>query len=403
MKKVIYMDYQSTTPCDERILSKMLPYFCEKFGNPHSVSHVMGEEATDAVEQARAQVASIIGAQDPKEIIFTSGATESNNLAIQGVANFYGKPGDRIITSVIEHKCVLETYAELASRGFDVVMVPVKKDGIVDIDFLKNAINNRTVLVSIMSVNNEIGTIQPVAEIGKICRDTGVLFHTDAAQAVGKIDVSTEFVDLMSISGHKIYGPKGIGALYVRMKPRIRLKPIFFGGGQERGLRSGTLPVPLCVGLGAACEIAQAEMREEREKLEKFKNYFIDKILNNFDKVYLNGDREKRIPGCLNFSFEGVEGEGIMLGMRDICISSGSACTSATLEPSYVLKAISTREDLAHSSLRIGFGRFTTFEEIEYVSSKLIEVVKKLRSMSPLWNDFGDSKNNCCATSCKKF
>ena len=380
----IYMDYQATTPCDKRVVEEMLPYFTEKFGNPHS-GHAMGLEANDAVNDARKKIADLIKAGDPREIIFTSGATESNNLAIRGAAHYYKSGRKKIITSTVEHKCVLETCRSLQSEGYQVVFAPVLSNGIVDMDFLKKEIDDDTVLVSIMSVNNEIGTIQPIKEISKLCREHGVLFHTDAAQAVGKIEVDAGDVDLMSISGHKIYGPKGVGALYVRIKPRIRLTPLFFGGGQERGIRSGTLPVPLCVGLGKACEIAKNEMVQESRRLTEMKNYFIDKVLSRLEKVYLNGDRKRRIPGCLNFSFEGVEGESIMLGMPEVCISSGSACTSASLEPSYVLKAISIREDLAHCSLRIGLGRFTTFEEVEYVSDKIIETVTRLRSMSPLW------------------
>lgn len=385
LDKLVYMDYQATTPCDRRVLEKMLPYFCENFGNPHSISHTYGRIANDAIEIARKQIADLIHAADGKEIIFTSGATESNNIAIQGVARFYAEKGKRIITSTIEHKCVMETFATLRREGFDVVFIPVLKNGIIDIDALKNAINDKTTLVSIMAVNNEIGVCQPIDEISKICRERGVLFHTDAAQAVGKIEVDASKVDLMSISGHKIYGPKGIGVLYVRMKPRVRLKPLFFGGGQERGIRSGTLPTALCVGMGAACEISQKEMKDESAMLTEFKNYFLKKIFDNLTKVYINGDREKSIPGCINLSFDGVEGEGIMLGMRDICISSGSACTSESLEPSHVLNALNVREDLAHSSLRIGFGRFTTLDEVEYVSSRIIDVVNRLRSMSPLW------------------
>lgn len=385
MMSITYMDYQATTPCDRRVLDEMLPYFCEDFGNPHSVNHSMGIQAKKAVESARNRVANLIGAADPLEIIFTSGATESNNIAIQGVARFHKEKGRRIITSVIEHKCVLEAFCALEREGFDVVKVPVLKNGIVDLQHLEQSINNETILVSIMTVNNEIGTIQPIDEISEICRRKNVLFHTDAAQAVGKINVDASKVDLMSISGHKIYGPKGVGALYVRKKPRVRLTPLFFGGGQERGMRSGTLPTPLCVGLGKACEIAQQEMDAENTRLGEFKNYFLKKIFDNLSKVYLNGDAERRINGCINLSFEGIEGEGIMLGMPNVCVSSGSACTSESLEPSYVLRALSVREDLAHSSLRIGFGRFTTFEEVEYASSKIIEVVNRLRDMSPIW------------------
>lgn len=380
----IYMDYQATTPCDKRVVEEMFPYFTEKFGNPHS-GHAMGLEANDAVDDSRRKIADLIKAKDSREIVFTSGATESNNLAIRGAVHYYKSDRKKIITSTIEHKCVLETFRSLRSEGYQVVFAPVLSNGIVDMDFLKKEIDDDTILVSIMSVNNEIGTIQPIKEISKLCREHGVLFHTDAAQAVGKVEVDAGDVDLMSISGHKIYGPKGVGALYVRIKPRIRLAPLFAGGGQERGIRSGTLPVPLCVGLGKACEIAKNEMVQESRRLTEMKNYFIDKILSRLEKVYLNGDRERRIPGCLNFSFEGVEGESIMLGMPEVCISSGSACTSASLEPSYVLKAISIREDLAHCSLRIGLGRFTTFDEVEYVSDKIIETVTRLRSMSPLW------------------
>lgn len=380
----VYMDYQATTPCDERVVTEMLPYFSENFGNPHS-GHTVGMRANDAIEVAREKISDLIHAHDSREIVFTSGATESNNLAIKGAVHYYKSDRKKIITSTIEHKCVLETCRSLGAEGYEVVFAPVLSDGVVDMDFLKKEIDNNTILVSIMTVNNEIGTIQPIKEVSQLCREHGVLFHTDAAQAVGKVEVNAEDVDLMSISGHKIYGPKGVGALYIRIKPRIRLTPLFSGGGQERGVRSGTLPVPLCVGLGKACEIAKNEMSQESERITEMKNYFIDKMLSRLEKVYLNGDREKRIPGCLNFSFEGVEGESIMLGMPEICVSSGSACTSASLEPSYVLKAISVREDLAHCSLRIGLGRFTTFDEVEYVSDKIIEVVTRLRSMSPLW------------------
>ncbi len=380
----IYMDYQATTPCDRRVVEEMLPYFTEKFGNPHS-GHAMGVQANGEIEEARRRIACLIKANDSREIIFTSGATESNNLAIKGAAHYYKGDRKKIITSEIEHKCVLETCRSLMDEGFDVVFAPVLNSGIVDMEFLEKEIDDNTLLVSVMTVNNEIGTIQPIKEISKLCRAHGVLFHTDAAQAVGKVEVDANDVDLMSISGHKIYGPKGVGALYVRMKPRIRLVPLFSGGGQERGLRSGTVAVPLCVGLGKACEIAQNEMAQEAKRLTELRDRFLDKIFSRMEKVYLNGDRERRIPGCLNLSFEGVEGESIMLGMPEVCVSSGSACTSASLEPSYVLTAISIREDLAHCSLRIGLGRFTTLEEVEYVSDKIIETVSRLRSMSPLW------------------
>ncbi|MDR1551408.1 MAG: aminotransferase class V-fold PLP-dependent enzyme [Holosporaceae bacterium] len=384
--EVIYLDYQATTPCDRRVLDEVIPYFCEEFGNPHSVNHIMGRTAKAAIETARSNVAELIGAESPEDIIFTSGATEANNLALQGIARFYREKGDRIIISEIEHKCVIEASRALERDGFDVIRIPVSRKGIVDLQVLEEALSDRTLLVSIMSVNNEIGTIQPIAEISEICKRHGVFFHTDAAQAAGKIELNAFQVDLMSISGHKIYGPKGIGALYVRKKPRIRLIPLLYGGGQERGLRSGTLPTPLCVGLGKACEIARQEMQSEAARLAQLKEYFLSVLFSNLEKVYLNGDVDSRcIPGCLNLSFAGVEGEAIMLGMPEICISSGSACTSETLQPSHVLRALSVREELAHSSLRIGFGRFTTLEEVKFASEKLVEVVNKLRQMSPLW------------------
>lgn len=382
MEDIIYMDYQATAPCDERVLAAMLPYFCEKFGNAHSATHVMGQEAAKAVQIAREQVADIINAH-PDEIIFTSGATEANNLAIQGITRFYGGKKRKIIVSAIEHKCVLECAKAMAKDGCEVVFAPVKPNGIADMDFLRENIDENTLLVSVMTVNNEIGTIQPIKEISKLCRERSVLFHTDAAQAVGKIPVDARDADFISMSGHKIYAPKGIGVLYVSRGHRVQ--PIFYGGGQERGMRSGTLPAALCVGMGKACEIAAQEMPEESKRLEKLKNCFIDTVMSALPKVYLNGDREKRIPGCLNFSFEGAEGEGIMLGMPEVCVSSGSACTSATLDPSYVLRAIDTRDELAHSSLRIGLGRFTTMEQVEYVAKKLIQTVSRLRDMSPLW------------------
>lgn len=385
MENVIYMDYQATTPCDKRVLDKMLPYFSDVFANPHS-KHILGQEVNSALEEARRSIASLIKAADSREIIFTSGATEANNLAIQGVAHFYKNKGNKIITTAIEHKCILEAALAMKRKGFDVIFLPVKDNGLIDLDELERNVDDKTLLVSIGLVNNEIGVIQPIDEISKICKARGVLLHTDAAQAVGKIPVDAQKVDLMSISGHKIYGPKGIGAIYVRLKPRVRLTPIFFGGGQERGLRSGTLPVPLCIGFGRACEIAKNEMLEEAERLDGFKNFFIERLMKNLKKVRLNGDANKRIPGCLNFSFEGVEGESVMLGMQNVCISSGSACTSMSLTPSHVLEALGVG-DLAHSSLRIGLGRFTTKEEVEYVCLKIIEVVNRLRAMSPIWDE----------------
>jgi cysteine desulfurase len=383
----IYLDYQSTTPCDQRVVERMLPYFSEKFGNPHSRNHSFGWEAEEAVEKARSQIAALINA-DPKEIIFTSGATESNNLALRGVAGFYGHKKNHIITTVIEHKCILDTCRHLQQQGFEVSYLPVSDKGLVDPQAVQNAIKDTTCMVSIMAVNNEIGVIQPIAEIGKICREHGVFFHTDAAQAVGKIpmDVKAMQIDLMSISSHKIYGPKGIGALYVSRKPRVRLSAMITGGGQERGMRSGTLAPMLCVGFGAACVLALENMPQETERLKKLTRRFYEGITSQLEEVYLNGDAEKRIPGNLNLSFAYVEGEGLMMAMKDLCVSSGSACTSASLEPSYVLRAIGVGEDLAHTSIRFGLGRFTTEEEVDYAVKRVVESVRKLRAMSPLYD-----------------
>ncbi len=385
-KRPIYLDYQATTPTDQRVVDAMLPYFSEKFGNPHSRSHFYGWEAEEAVNQAREQVAALIGASS-KEIIFTSGATESNNLAIKGVARFYGDKKKHIITCVTEHKCVLDTCRHLEQEGFRVTYLPVKSNGLIDLDALREAITENTVIVSIMSVNNEIGVIQPISEIGAICRENGVFFHTDAAQATGKIplDVNEMNIDLMSISGHKIYGPMGIGVLFVRRRPRVRLRALIDGGGQERGMRSGTLPTPLCVGLGKACEIANQEMGAENERLRMLRDRFYDTITKRLSDVFLNGDAAQRIPGNLNISFAYVEGEGLMMGIKDLAVSSGSACTSASLEPSYVLRALGVEDDLAHTSLRIGIGRFTTEEEIDFAAEKIITEVERLRRMSPLW------------------
>jgi len=382
----IYLDYQATTPMDPRVLEAMIPYFTEKFGNPHSRSHAYGWEAEEAVEKARAQVAHIIGA-DEREVIFTSGATESNNLALKGVAHFYKDKKDHIVSLVTEHKCVLDSLRHLEEEGFKVTYLPVKQDGLVDLAELEAAITDRTVLVSVMAVNNEIGVIQPLAEIGRLCRKKGAFFHTDCAQAVGKIplDVESMNIDLMSISGHKIYGPKGIGALYVRRKPRVRLQALITGGGQERGMRSGTLPTPLCVGLGEACAIAEREMPEETKRLTKLRDRFYSAIKAKLPDVFLNGSFEHRIPGNLNLSFAYVEGESLILGINDLSVSSGSACTSASLEPSYVLRALGVEEELAHTSLRIGFGRFTTEQEVDYAVEDIVQHVTKLREMSPLW------------------
>jgi cysteine desulfurase len=382
----IYLDYQATTPCDPRVIEKMLPYFTQIFGNPHSRNHPHGWAAEEAIEKARGQVASLIGA-DPREIIFTSGATESNNLALKGVSGFYGDKKNHIITCVTEHKCVLDTCRHLEEDGFSVTYLPVHPNGLIDLNQLRKAIRPETVIVSIMAVNNEIGVIQPMAEIGKICREAGVFFHTDAAQAVGKIplDVEAMNIDLLSISGHKIYGPKGIGALYVRRKPRVRLQALINGGGQERGMRSGTLPTPLCVGLGEACEIAKNEMESEAAHLKVLQDRLCEGLKSQLADVHLNGDAVARIPGNLNLSFAYVEGEGLMMGIKDLSVSSGSACTSSSLEPSYVLRALGVQEEMAHTSIRFGLGRYTTEEEVDTAIEKVVTAVKRLREMSPLW------------------
>lgn len=382
----IYMDYQATTPCDPRVLEKMLPYFSEVFGNPHSRNHPHGWLAEEAIETARQQVADIIKA-DEREIIFTSGATESNNMAIKGVASFYGDKKRHIITCVTEHKCVLESCRSLEQQGFDITYLPVNSTGLLNLDDLKNVIRDDTLLVSIMAVNNEIGVIQPLKEIGAICREKGVFFHTDAAQAIGKIDIDIDAmnIDLLSISGHKIYGPKGVGALFVRRKPRVRMHALISGGGQERGMRSGTLSTPLCIGLGEACAIADREMKEEVRRITKLSHRLHDGICQKLSHVYLNGDLERRIPGNLNLSFAFVEGEGLMMGIKELSVSSGSACTSSSLEPSYVLRALGVEEELAHTSIRFGIGRFTTEDEIDSAIKKVVREVERLRSMSPLW------------------
>jgi len=382
----IYLDYQATTPMDPRVLEAMMPYFTYKFGNPHSRSHSYGWEAEEGVEKARGQVAKLIGA-DEKEVIFTSGATESNNLAIRGIAEFYKDRKNHIVTTVTEHKCVLDTCRHLEQQGFDVTYLPVQKNGLVDLEALRAAVTDKTVVVSIMAVNNEIGVIQPLAEIGKICREKKAFFHTDAAQAAGKIplDVEAMNIDLMSISGHKIYGPKGIGALYVRRKPRVRLVPLIVGGGQERGFRSGTLPTPLCVGLGEAAEIAMKEMDAESKRLAKLQARMLKGLNDKLTDIHVNGDLDHRIPGNLNIGFAYVEGESLMMGIKGLSVSSGSACTSASLEPSYVLRALGVEEDMAHTSLRIGLGRFTTEQEVDTAVDELVRHVNKLRAMSPLW------------------
>ena len=382
----IYLDNQATTPVDPRVLDAMMPYFREKFGNPHSRSHAYGWEVEEAVEEARARVAAIVGA-DPKEIVFTSGATESNNLAIKGVAHFYGDRKRHIVTVLTEHKCVLDSCRHLQQEGFEIDYLPVRPNGLIDLDRLSDAIGERTALVSIMGVNNEIGVIQPLAEIGALCRERGVFFHSDCAQAVGKIplDVNAMNIDLMSISGHKVYGPMGVGALYVRRRPRVRLRALIDGGGQERGMRSGTLPAPLCIGLGAACRIAGDEMPAETERVRMLARRLNDGIVGRLDEVILNGDAERRVAGNLNLSFSCVEGESLMMAIKDLAVSSGSACTSASLEPSYVLRALGVDEELAHTSIRFGIGRFNTEAEIDYAIDTICENVGKLRDMSPLW------------------
>ena len=383
---VIYFDYQSTTPCDPRVVDKMMPYFTQHFGNPHSSSHVYGRNAKQAVEEARERIAHIIGA-DSREIFFTSGATEANNMAIKGLARFYGDKKRHIITVATEHKCVLDSCRHLELEGFKITYLPVHSNGLIDIDQLESFMTDNTLVVSIMAVNNEIGVIQPLNEIGRLCRARGIFFHTDAAQAIGKIaiDVEAMNIDLLSLTGHKIYAPKGVGALYIRRKPRVRLTPLFNGGGQERGLRSGTVSPPLAVALGEACYIAEQEMASESERLYSLRDHFYNKIKASLNEVYLNGDLEQRIPGNLNLSFAYVEGEGLMMRLKDLAVSSGSACTSSSLEPSYVLRALGVEEELAHTSLRIGFGRMTTFAEVDYAAHRIVEAVTQLREMSPLY------------------
>ncbi|MBF0400901.1 MAG: IscS subfamily cysteine desulfurase [Magnetococcales bacterium] len=386
MKLPIYMDYQATTPMDPRVLEEMLPWFVEKFGNPASRSHAFGWEADQAVERAREQVAELLGA-DPREIVFTSGATESDNLAIQGVARFYQDKGRHIITLVTEHKAVLDTCRHLEAEGFQVTYLPVQRNGLLDLELLAAAITDQTILVSVMAANNETGVIQPLAAIGQICRQKKVLFHCDAAQGVGKmvLNVDAMQIDLLSLSAHKIYGPKGIGALYVRRRPRVRLKPFMHGGGHERGMRSGTLATPLLVGLGKACALSGAEMQEENRRVLELRNRLQQGIFSQLTHVVVNGDLEHRLAGNLNISFDYVEGESMMMAIKDVAVSSGSACTSASLEPSYVLRALGVSEEQAHTSIRFGLGRFTTAEEVDFVIQTVVHAVNRLREMSPLW------------------
>src|SRR2546427_3542289 len=385
VKLPIYMDNHATTPLDPRVLEEMLPYFMEKFGNAASRNHSFGWAGEEGVETARERVAKLVGATT-KEIIFTSGATESDNLAIKGVAEMYKEKGNHIITAVTEHKAVLDACQRLEKYGYRVTYLPVQRDGLIDLDDLKGAIDDKTILVTIMAANNEIGVLQPIAEIGKICRERGVLFHTDAAQAVGKvpIEVNKQNIDLASISGHKFYGPKGVGALYVRRKnPQVQISAIIDGGGHERGMRSGTLNVPGIVGLGKACAIAWEELQQEAGRMAGLRNRLKDSIMNRLDQVYINGSMEHRLPGNLNVSFAYVEGESLLMGINDVAVSSGAACTSATLEPSYVLKALGTGDDLAHSSIRFGIGRFNTDAEVDYVADRVVETVQRLREISP--------------------
>ena len=385
LKFPIYLDYSATTPVDPRVAEKMIPWLSEHFGNPASRSHAYGWAAEEAVENARAEVAALVGA-DPKEIIWTSGATESNNLAIKGAAQFYKSKGKHLITLKTEHKAVLDTVRELERQGFEATYLDVQENGLVDLDALRAAIRADTVLISIMMVNNEIGVIQPIAEIGELCREKGIVFHVDAAQATGKvvIDLSALKVDLMSFSAHKTYGPKGIGALYVRRKPRVRLEAQMHGGGHERGLRSGTLATHQIVGMGEAFRIARLEMGADNERVRMLR----DKLLNGFqdmDAVFVNGDLEHRVPHNINISFAYVEGESLIMAIKDIAVSSGSACTSASLEPSYVLRALGRDDELAHSSIRFSIGRFTSEAEIDYTIKLLHEKIGKLRELSPLW------------------
>src|SRR5262245_49540864 len=388
MSRVIYMDNQATTPVDERVLEAMLPYLRENFGNAASRSHPYGWEAEEAVDQAREQIARLIGAKG-KEIIFTSGATESDNLAIKGVVEFYKDKGNHVITAVTEHKAILDTCKTLERAGkAQVTYLQVDKDGLIDPDDVRQAITDKTILISIMYANNEIGTIHPLREIGKIAKERGIVFHSDATQGVGKIpvDVETMGIDLMSLTAHKIYGPKGCGALYVRSKgPRVRLTPMMDGGGHERGMRSGTLNVPGIVGLGKACELSGAEMETEAARLIDLRERLHKGLFDQLDEVYLNGHPRQRLPGNLNVSFAFVEGESLLMGLKDVAVSSGSACTSATLEPSYVLKALGIGDELAHTSIRFGLGRFTTEQEVELVADRVVSEVTRLREMSPLY------------------
>ncbi len=390
MKLPIYMDYSATTPVDQRVADKMIPYLVEKFGNPASRSHAFGWEADEAVELAREQVAALVNA-DPKEIVWTSGATESNNLAIKGAAHFYQGKGKHIVTMRIEHKAVIDTVRELERQGFSATFLDPEPSGLLDLEKFKAALRPDTVIVSIMLVNNEIGVIQDIVSIGEICREKGILFHVDAAQATGKvaIDLKKLKVDLMSFSAHKTYGPKGIGALYVRRKPRVRLEAQMHGGGHERGMRSGTLPTHQIVGMGEAFRIAKEEMEQENERVRMLRDRLMDGLMT-MEEVHINGDMEHRVPHNINLSFNFVEGESLIMAIKDVAVSSGSACTSASLEPSYVLRALGRSDELAHSSIRFSVGRFTTVEEVDYVVELLKNKIGKLRELSPLWEMYQD-------------
>lgn len=390
MQLPIYLDNHATTPMDPRVLDAMLPYFREHFGNAASRNHAFGWQAEEAVEKSRKQIASLIGANS-KEIIFTSGATESNNLAIKGVAQMYAEKGNHIITAATEHKAVLDTCKHLEKEGIRVTYLPVMGDGRVDVDMVRDSITDKTILVSVMYANNEIGVVHPIREIGAVCKERGVLFHTDGVQAAGKIPVNVieDNIDLMSVTGHKMYGPKGVGALYVRRRnPRVQLTAQMDGGGHERGMRSGTLNVPGIAGFGEAAEISQKEMASEMERARGLRDKLKATLEASLEEVYTNGSMEHRLPHNLNMSFAYVEGESLLMGINDVAVSSGSACTSATLEPSYVLKALGLGDDLAHTSIRFGIGRFNTAEELDYTAQKMISVVTKLRELSPLWEMF---------------
>jgi cysteine desulfurase len=389
LKLPIFMDSQSTTPVDPRVLEEMIPYFTEKFGHPASRNHPFGWEAEGGVDRAREQIAKLIGARDPKEVVFTSGGTEAINLALKGVAEMYREKGNHIVTTTIEQRATLDVCKRLERQGFEVTYVPVGRDGLVDVEAVRAALTDKTILISIMFANNEIGTIQPVTELGKLAKEKGIIFHTDATQAVGKIPVDVEAmgIDLLSATAHMLYGPKGVGALYVRRKnPRVRLAPMVDGGGHERGMRSGTVPVPLVVGFGKAAEICREEMGEESKRLAALRDRLQEQIVSKVDEAYVNGHPTRRLPHNLNISFAYVEGESVLMGLnREAALASGSACTSATLEPSYVISALGVDSELAHSSIRFGLHRFSTEEEVDFVAQKTIEVIHRLREMSPLY------------------